>query len=83
MSLAADVDLGGFVWGLLLEWKKFVGPIKVGLSTQMKSRGSILGLVLELLGHQSSHIKKLRYAYSYSYDGLYCHRQLEIMIYEN
>ena len=41
MSLAADVDLGGFVLGLLLEWKKFVGPIKVGVSTQIKSRGFV------------------------------------------
>ena len=49
MSLTTDVDLGGFVLGLLLEWKKFDGPIKVGVSTQMKSRGSVLGLLLELL----------------------------------
>jgi hypothetical protein len=39
--LAADMDFGGFVWGLLLEWKKFVRPIKVGVSTQIKSMGSV------------------------------------------
>ena len=49
MSLATDVDLGGFVWGLLLEWKKFVGLIKVGAITQIKSNGFILGLLLKLL----------------------------------
>ena len=43
LSLAADMDLGGFVLGLLLEYKRFIGPIKVGVSTQIKSRGCVFG----------------------------------------
>jgi len=50
LSLAADMDLGGFVLGLLLEYKRFIGLIKVGVSIQIKSRDSVFfGLVLEML----------------------------------
>jgi hypothetical protein len=43
MSLSADMEFRGFVLGLLLEWKKFVGPIKVEVSTQIQNRGPDLG----------------------------------------
>jgi hypothetical protein len=29
------MDLGAFIWVLLLEWNGFVGPTKVGVSTQI------------------------------------------------
>lgn len=43
MSLSADMDFGGIVWGLLLEWKEFIGSIKVGVSTQIRSRSPNFG----------------------------------------
>lgn len=45
VSLAADIDLGGFVWVVPLEWKKFVGLTKVGKGTQIQSRSSVFGAV--------------------------------------
>jgi hypothetical protein len=35
LSLYANMDLGAFIWVLLLEWNGFVGPTKVGVSTQI------------------------------------------------
>lgn len=47
MSLSVDMDFGGFGWGLLLEWKKFVRPIKVGVSTKTENGALDLGSIAE------------------------------------
>jgi len=43
MSLSANLDLGAFIWAVLLEWKqKFWAPKSRG-STQIKNRGPVFG----------------------------------------